>query len=80
MDFALEVTNHINNYVVPQYGDFPDEHIEGMSLEEIKGKLSSYVQRIGKAHVNGGMERAITDMHKIAHFACYAANKLNEDM
>lgn len=77
--FSKKVSEHIETYVVPQYGDYPDEHIGSMTLEQIKGKLSSYVARMGKVQVNGGFERAIRDMLKMAHFACYAIEKMPED-
>lgn len=76
--FSKEVIKHIENYVVPQYGDLPDAHIDGMSMEEIKGKLSSYVQRIGKVQINRGIEGAKQDCYKIAHFAQYICTKLEE--
>jgi len=76
--FSKNVCSHIRDYVIPQYGDFPDEHIDGMSLEEIKGKISSYVQRMGKVHIHRGYKGAVQDMFKIAHFACYAAFRLSK--
>ena len=67
--FAVNVGFHIENYVVPQYGDFPDPMAANWTLEKIQGKLESYVGRIGRG--GRGMEEEIRDCLKIAHFACY---------
>ena len=67
--FSNIVANHIRNYVVPQYGDFPDKTIVKFTPEKIQGKLESYVDRIGKS--SRGEEDAKRDCLKIAHFACY---------
>jgi len=76
--FSKEVVQHIEDYVVPQYDDLPDAHVDGMSMEEMKGKLSSYVQRIGKVQIHRGIEGAKQDCLKIAHFAQYVHTKLEE--
>lgn len=66
MHFVLE---HIDNYVVPQYGDFPDKTVAKFTTEKIQGKLEAYVDRVGKS--SRGPEDALRDCLKIAHFACY---------
>lgn len=76
--FAKEVINHIETYVVPQYGDLPDAHIDSMTTEQLKGKLSSYVQRIDKVQIHRGIEGAKQDCLKIAHFAQYVYSKLED--
>jgi len=68
-DFSLRVLKHINEYVVPQYGNFPDKTIAKFTPEKIQGKLEAYVDRIGKS--SRGPEDAKRDCLKIAHFACY---------
>ena len=40
--FALEVIEHIKDYVIPQYGDYPDAMIEGFSVADIKAQLVRY--------------------------------------
>jgi len=69
IDFAQLVIKHIDKYVIPQYGDFPDKTIEKFTPEKIQGKLEAYVDRIGKS--SRGPEDALRDCLKIAHFACY---------
>lgn len=67
--FANTVEKHIDDYVVPQYGDLPDPMIEDYTEEAIKSKLAHYVGRIGKG-MRGPVE-AKRDCTKIAHYACY---------
>ena len=67
--FSKKVEEHIEKYVVPQYGDFPDKTIAKFTPEKIQGKLEAYVDRIGKS--SRGKEDAIRDTLKIAHFANY---------
>lgn len=77
--FSALVEKHIDQYVIEQYGDFPDEHIEGMSIEQIKGKMSSYVQRIGTILRTRGKQEAARDILKIAHFCCYELFKMIDE-
>jgi hypothetical protein len=76
--FSDRVCDHIFLYVIQQYGDQPDPHIQGMSIEEIKGKLSSYVARIGRVQSTRGIDGALRDCYKIAHFAQYLHDKIEE--
>lgn len=77
--FSSLVEQHIEQYVVEQYGDFPDPHIDGMTIEEVKGKMSSYVQRIGKILKTRGKKEAARDLFKIAHFSCYELAKMVDE-
>lgn len=67
--FAEAVHKHIKDYVIPQYGDFPDKTIAKYTPEKIQGKLEAYVDRIGR-NSRGDLDAA-RDCLKIAHFACY---------
>lgn len=67
--FSNKVANHIENYVVPQYGDLPDPMVEEYTVEAIKSKLTHYVGRIGRG-VRGITEEK-RDCLKIAHYMCY---------
>jgi hypothetical protein len=67
--FSGKVDDHIREYVIPQYGDFPDKTIGNWTPEKIQAKLEAYVDRIGKS--SRGKEDSIIDCFKIAHFACY---------
>lgn len=67
--FSKAVEDHIESYVVAQYGDFPDKTIAKFTPEKIQGKLEAYVDRIGKSA--RGHDDQLRDSIKIAHFACY---------
>ena len=68
-EFSKKVESHITNYVIPQYGDFPDKTVNKFTPEKIQAKLESYVDRIGKS--SRGLEDSKRDALKIAHFASY---------
>ena len=76
MGFAVEVGMHIDTYCVPQYGDYPDDMIEKMSLADLRFQIEKYAGRIGRG-VRGEQE-AIRDCYKIAHYACILHTKLNK--
>jgi hypothetical protein len=73
-EFSKLVEDHIDNYVVPQYGDFPDKMIERWDVFSIESQLIRYVARIG-TNVRGINEQK-RDALKIAHYACYLLEKL----
>lgn len=75
--FALEVIEHIKDYVIPQYGDYPDAMIEGFSIADIKAQLVRYAGRIG-SNARGEKE-AERDCMKMAHYACLLLMKLREE-
>jgi len=72
-NFHNEVHNHIENYCVPQHGDYPDKMIEGMSLRDIKFQIERYAARIGKGA--RGVDEAERDCLKMAHYACLLLSK-----
>jgi len=67
--FSKVVADHIRDYVIPQYDDFPDKQIKNLTPEKIQAKLEYYVNRIGRS--SRGEEDAKRDCLKLAHFACY---------
>lgn len=72
--FSEEVEDHIEHYVVPQYGDSPHDMAEDFTIEEMKSQLKRYVGRIGSGA--RGPAEAQRDLRKIAHYACMLAKKL----
>jgi hypothetical protein len=62
--FSALVEDHIDNYVVPKYGEKPIE----MDKFNIGSEIIRYAARIGR-----GDKR---DALKIAHYACYLLEKL----
>lgn len=73
-NFAELVEDHIINYTIPQYGDYPDNVSKNWGVDYIKAALDRYTSRIGK-NVRGDIE-AIRDCLKIAHYACMLHNIL----
>ena len=67
--FSRLVEKHIEEYVDPQYGDFPDKTIAKYTPEKMQGKLEAYTDRIGKS--SRGPEDALRDCFKMSHFPCY---------
>lgn len=77
LNFAEEVLDHIDNYTVPQYGDMPDDQVEEFTLDDFRVNLKRYTNRIGSNA--GGLEEAIRDCHKIAHYACVMCARLRKE-
>jgi hypothetical protein len=76
LNFSLEVIEHIENYVVPQYGDLPDEMIENFTIEDLQSQTKRYAGRVGK-NSRGKIEDH-RDCLKLAHYACFIKNKLKK--
>ena len=75
MIFSQIVTEHINNYTVPQYGDAPDDQVAKWTPEQCMDSIKRYVNRF-KTGRRGRLE-GLRDMLKIAHFACLIFDKLD---
>jgi len=76
MRFSWEVLQHIQKYVIPQYGDLPDAMIDHFTVQSLKNQFIRYFVRIGTN--SRGPEEAKRDALKIAHYACYLWAKLRE--
>lgn len=74
--FAAMIDQHVIDYCVPQYGDYPDEMIEKMSLDDLRFQIEKYAGRIGRGV--RGEEEAIRDCYKIAHYACILHTKITK--
>jgi len=75
--FSMVVEEHINNYTVPQYGDFPDDYVEAWTPEECVLAIGKYVRRFNNPTRPG---QQMLDMKKIAHFAQITYEKLAKMM
>ena len=78
VSFSSEVFTHIEEYVIPQYGDFGNDQATGFTSKDIKENLQRYVSRIG-VNKRGKVE-AIRDAIKIAHYACLLKDKLEQEL
>jgi len=75
--FSKIVEDHIKNYVVGQYSDYPDKMVEGFTPEKIQMKMEMYVGRIGRGQ--RGKEEEARDAIKMAHFMTYLYAILTKD-
>ena len=66
--FSGMVLDHVENYTVPQYGDFPHDQAEGFSIPDIVLNIRRYLNR-AESNARGRAE-AKRDCLKIAHYAC----------
>lgn len=77
--FSFQVSKHIIQYTLPQYGDSEGtEQIEEFSVEDCFQHMTKYINR-RKASVRGNKER-LRDLLKIAHYANFAYDKLKEEL
>lgn len=74
MTFSLDVLDHIENYTVPQYGDYPEDQMTTASIEDIKHDMQRYLNRM--LSNSRGKEETKRDMMKIAHYAQIARDKM----
>ena len=75
-DFSLRVMEHIEDYTVPQYGDYPDDQMTDAEIAEIKGSLKRYVNRINSNA--RGQEEALRDCLKIASYSAILERRILE--
>jgi hypothetical protein len=75
--FAYQVGNHIDEYTVPQYGDMPEDQLTEYSVTDCITQIKKYCNRI--ATNARGREETKRDMLKVAHYACVAYSKLQEE-
>ena len=70
--FSMEVFEHIEKYVVPQYGDKGDDLCTTYSIEECLKQAKKYIERYGK-NAREGQQKL--DFLKAAHFIQMAFEK-----
>lgn len=78
--FSDLVLRHIEDYAIPQYGDFGDKSDQAsqLTIEQIKSFLEKHVSRIQK-NKRGELED-VRDCLKIAHYACFLHNILSNEL
>ncbi len=73
--FAGEVMNHIDNYVVPQYGDKGADLATDYTAQQCVDNIKRYAHRFGQ---NSRPEETLRDLLKIAHYAQMAYTKAKQ--
>ncbi|BCH33251.1 hypothetical protein MesoLjLc_51810 [Mesorhizobium sp. L-8-10] len=71
--FSDQVLNHIEEYVIPQYGDEGADLVTDYSPEECLRQTEKYIKRFGRSSRQG---EELRDLIKAAHFIQRAADKL----
>lgn len=74
--FAEDVLTHVENYAVPQYGDTGFDGIDEYTKEDCVQAIKRYCARFGR-NSRSGQDKL--DMMKIAHYASFAYNKIEEN-
>lgn len=72
--FAEKVARHIDEYVVPQYGDHGEDLVADYSPDECVRQIEKYARRLAKGSSRPGEEKR--DLMKIAHYAQMAHDKM----
>ena len=76
--FSDDVTQHIEEYAIPQYGDKKDDECGDYKIEDLIRQIKKYAARHGK---NSRPGQDQLDLIKIAHTAqmAYTLNSENDD-
>ena len=72
--FAAIVAMHIEEYTVPQYGDYPTDNLTSFSADDCLTNIGRYAARL-KTN-SRGEEETLSDLLKIAHYAGSAFLKM----
>lgn len=73
--FNTEVYNHIQTYVIPQYGDKGEDECADYTVEDLVKQIKKYAARQGK-NSRPGQDKL--DLIKIAHYAQMTFTLLQE--
>lgn len=73
ISFAKKVLDHIESYTVPQYGDYPNDQVEGWGVDQCMDSIQRYVNR---SSTNSRQGEEMRDLLKIAHYSCVAYSKI----
>lgn len=71
--FAKQVTSHIKNYVIPQYGDEDNEPAQEYDFMDCVKQAKRYLAR---ADTSQRVGEELRDLHKAAHWIQKAADRL----
>lgn len=74
--FSGIVQMHIEEYTIPQYGDYPNDNLTTFSAEDCLTNISRYAARL-KTN-SRGKDETLSDLLKIAHYASIAYLKMRD--
>lgn len=72
--FSADVSDHIENYVIAQYGDEDEEPAQEYDAADCVKQAQRYLARFGKSQREG---EELRDMLKAAHWIQKAADRLS---
>lgn len=73
--FSGMVADHVQNYTVNQYGDYPNDNVTNWSRDDCLKQIEKYVKRF---YTNArGVDELNKDLLKIAHYCSLAYFKNN---
>lgn len=75
-EFSSSVSEHINEYVIPQYGDKGEDECSDYTVEDLVKQIKKYSARQGK---NSRPGQDQLDLIKIAHYAQMAHTLISEN-
>lgn len=76
-NFSDDVEEHIQEYTIPQYGDYPQDQLTTTTNECIVHDMKRYLNRFGKGQ--RGIKEAMRDMLKVAQYAGVLYNRLQQE-
>jgi len=65
--FSQLVAEHIEDYTVPQYGDYPHDQLTEFTIQEVVMNMKRYLNRAETSQ--RGDEDKLRDCFKLAHYA-----------
>ena len=76
--FAELVRQHVAEYTVPQYGDYPEDQLTDFTVHDCMLQIKRYANRAGR-NSRHNVDEETRDCIKIAHYACAAFAKLAKE-
>lgn len=76
LKFSDSVFNHIENYVIPQYGDKGEDQVSALDASDCIKAIQKYCFRFGKNSRPGQQK---LDLMKIAHYAQLCVERLEDE-
>ena len=73
--FSVEVSDHVENYTVPQYGDKGEDNCTEFTEADFITQIKKYANRMGR-NIREGQEQL--DLLKIAHYCAMLWTKREE--
>lgn len=71
--FAALVAQHVQEYTIPQYGDYPNDNIAQWSADDCLKQIQKYANRLFTS--SRGEDELKQDLKKIAHYSQLALFK-----